>query len=59
MAKNVFYQKKRVEYAYGNMPYTSNMTAGVFKGTLTRDFLPLFFHQTTPPRPLIHGLNPF
>jgi hypothetical protein len=30
-----------------------------FKGTLTRDFRPLFFHQTTPPRPLIHGLTPF
>jgi hypothetical protein len=31
-----------------------------FKGTLTRDFRPLgFFHQTTPPRPLIHRLKPF
>jgi hypothetical protein len=34
--------------------------ATAFKGTLTRDFRPLvFFHQTTPPRPLIHGLKPF
>jgi hypothetical protein len=29
----------------------------MFKGTLTRDFLPLvFLHQTTSPGPLIHGL---
>jgi hypothetical protein len=32
---------------------------GDIKGTLTRDFRPLVFHQTTPPRPLIHGLKPF
>jgi hypothetical protein len=29
-------------------------------GTLTRDFRALcFFHQTTSPGPLIHGLKPF
>jgi hypothetical protein len=29
----------------------------VLEGTLTRDFRPqVFFHQTTPPRPLRHGL---
>jgi hypothetical protein len=35
-------------------------TVYIVKGTLTRDFRPLLiFHQTTPPRPLIHGLKPF
>jgi hypothetical protein len=30
------------------------------KGTVTRDFCPsVFFHQSTPPRALIHGLRPF
>jgi hypothetical protein len=31
------------------------------KGTLTRDLRPLVFfsHQTTPSRPLRHGLKPF
>jgi hypothetical protein len=32
----------------------------MIKGTLTLNFGPLvFFHQTTPPRPLRHGLKPF
>jgi hypothetical protein len=30
-----------------------------FKGTLSRDFWPLVFHQTTLSGPLIRGLNPF
>jgi hypothetical protein len=30
------------------------------KGTVSRDFRPsAFFHQSTPPRALIHGLKPF
>jgi hypothetical protein len=32
----------------------------IIKGTLTRDFRPpVFFYQTTPPRPLTHGVKPF
>jgi hypothetical protein len=31
----------------------------VVKGTLTRDFRPLFFSSKNSPRPLIHGLKPF
>jgi hypothetical protein len=31
-----------------------------FKGTVSQDFRPsVFFHQTIPPRALIHGLKPF
>jgi hypothetical protein len=30
-----------------------------FKGAVSRDFLPSVFHQSTPPRVLIHGLKPF
>jgi hypothetical protein len=31
----------------------------LFKGTVARDFRPsFFFHQSTPPRALIHGLKP-
>jgi hypothetical protein len=29
------------------------------KGTLTRDFRPVFFHQTTSSGSLIHRLKPF
>jgi hypothetical protein len=30
------------------------------QGTLSRDFRPLvFFHQSTPPRAVTHGLKPF
>jgi hypothetical protein len=29
------------------------------KGTVARDFRPLIFHQSTPPRALTHGLKPF
>jgi hypothetical protein len=37
---------------------SSNQTP--LKGTLTRDFPPLvFFHKSTPPRSLIHGLKHF
>jgi hypothetical protein len=32
----------------------------LLKGTVSRDFRPsVFFHQTIPPRALIHGLKPF
>jgi hypothetical protein len=35
-------------------------TDSYFKGTVSRDFRPLFFfHQITSPRPLIYGLKPF
>jgi hypothetical protein len=30
-----------------------------FKGTVSRDFRPLFFHQTIPPGPLSRRLKPF
>jgi hypothetical protein len=29
------------------------------KGTVARDFRPSVFHQSTPPRALIHGQKPF
>jgi hypothetical protein len=37
-----------------------SMAFTTFKGTVSRDFrLLFFFHQTIPPRALIHGLKPF
>jgi hypothetical protein len=35
------------------------LVGSLFKGTLTRDFRPLFFSSNRGPRPLIHGLKPF
>jgi hypothetical protein len=41
-----------------NWSWQNKVPVSCIKGTLTRDFRPLvFFHRTTPPWPLIHGLD--
>jgi hypothetical protein len=61
MKQNIHY-KKIDKYVFLNThidPFEEENILDPVKGTLTRDFRPLFFHQTTSPGPLIQRLNPF
>ncbi len=43
----------------GASNWTSLVEKTVIKGTVARDFIPLFFHESTPYSPEIHTLKYF